>query len=435
MEKTGMIAALMCLGVFAQAATVEDKFKRPDTPASSDFSVAVGSGWESGNGTLISARIADGMVAVANSKTKNPARFTMVNARALTANEVGKGSFSMSGVVQMNYPKPQAWAGLVINWKDPENYYQFRYNGVGTVQLARCVNGKVVAAPILSLKNAFVPVSDRPYELRVSSSKPGVFDVAVRDTMTGMFVFSKNGVIDPDVVLINGLGGFYSNNEKTRFDNFSLTFESAANWAKAERMEKFISEFELQDRQSPPPENAILCIGSSSMRHWNENIATDLSPLTVIPRGFGGSTINDVIYYFDRVVLPYKPRAILLYEGDNDLAHWNTAETVVTRFKDFFAMVNEQLPGTRMYVISVKPSILRQPLWPVIQELNGLLEEECSRNDLLTFIDASTALLGADGKAQEKLLLKDKIHMNAEGYKVWTRVIQPVLLEREGSFE
>src|SRR5690606_29530466 len=129
------------------------------------------------------------------------------------------------------------------------------------------------------------------------------------------------------------------------------------------RFEKAILAFEEQDQKLPPPEEAILCIGSSSMRGWHGKITEDLSPLTVIPRGFGGSNMNDVLHYMDRVVLPYKPRAILLYEGDNDMAHGISPEAFLKVFQTFVARLHSELPETRVYVLSVKPSIARWEIW------------------------------------------------------------------------
>ena len=87
-----------------------------------------------------------------------------------------------------------------------------------------------------------------------------------------------------------------------------------------ERFEKAVQAFEAKDKKDPPPASAIVCTGSSSMVGWHKTIRNDLAPLTVIPRGFGGSTMNDVLYYAERVAIPYRPRAILVYEGDNDIA-------------------------------------------------------------------------------------------------------------------
>lgn len=209
----------------------------------------------------------------------------------------------------------------------------------------------------------------------------------------------------------------------------------AAGWPDPARFEASITAFEKQDAQSMPPEGAILCIGSSSMRMWGPNIQQDLAPLTVIPRGFGGSVINDVVYFADRAVFPYKPRAILLYEGDNDTNAGIPPAEIAARFGDFFQLVHSKLPDTRIYVISIKPSVAREKLWPKMQEANALLAELCAKDDKLTFIDASTALLNADGTPRGDVLREDRLHMTADGYKIWTDVIRPVLMAGEAQYE
>lgn len=209
----------------------------------------------------------------------------------------------------------------------------------------------------------------------------------------------------------------------------------AQSWPGTERWEETISGFELRDKNSPPPPGAILCIGSSSMANWNNTIARDLAPLTVIPRGFGGSTINDVITYSDRVVFPYKPHAILLYEGDNDITAGLSPAVVAERFRDFFSSVHQKLPKTRIYVISVKPSIARKHLWAKMKELNRLLELECSENGLLTYIDGVSPLLDQNGELRSEVFCDDQLHLNREGYALWAAKILPVLMEKEGPVE
>ncbi len=213
------------------------------------------------------------------------------------------------------------------------------------------------------------------------------------------------------------------------------TSACAAEWPDPARFEQVIVAFEQQDRQTPPPEGAVLCIGSSSMRLWRNTIANDLAPLTVIPRGFGGSTIHDVIHFFDRVVLPYKPRAILLYEGDNDTKAGIPPAELAASFGDFFQLVHESLPETRIYVISIKPSIARQNLWPQALEANALLAALCAADKRLTFIDASSALLNEDGTPRGDVLRADKLHMTDAGYRIWTAAIHPVLLATEAICE
>ncbi|RMD78743.1 MAG: hypothetical protein D6820_09415 [Lentisphaerae bacterium] len=211
--------------------------------------------------------------------------------------------------------------------------------------------------------------------------------------------------------------------------------KKAAGYPSPERYRKAIEAFLAADKKNPPPPNAVLCIGSSSMRKWHASIRRDLAPLTVIPRGFGGSNMNDVLYFSDQIVLPYKPRAILLYEGDNDTAQRIPVSVIVSTYRKFIDKVHSQLPNCRIYVMAVKPSISRWRLWPAMQKLNGELEKLCSQDERLCFIDAATPLLGADGKPVAAYYLKDKLHMTRQGYEVWKKVVGQILIPREKPFE
>lgn len=204
-----------------------------------------------------------------------------------------------------------------------------------------------------------------------------------------------------------------------------------AGYPKPERFEKHIKKFEEQDQKKPQPEGAIVCVGSSSMRGWHWSIKKDLAPLTLIPRGFGGSNMNDVLFFMDRIVTNYKPRAILLYEGDNDMAAKNTPEEFLAKFNEFVTKVHKVLPETRIYVLAVKPSISRWKIWPQMKKSNELLKAACDKNDLLTFIDIATPMLGEDGKPKPEIFKKDNLHMNRAGYDIWTNAVKPVLHEKE----
>ena len=204
----------------------------------------------------------------------------------------------------------------------------------------------------------------------------------------------------------------------------------------AQRWEEPISAFEAQDQANFPPTGAIVFNGSSSIYFWHEHLAEDMAPLTVIPRGFGGSTLLDALYYLDRIVLPYQPRAIVLYEGDNDIGRFKITPL---RLRELFAgyvnKVRERLPETRIYLLAIKPSVARWADWPAMQEANRLLEELCAADPLLTYIDVATPLLGVDGMPDASLFVEDRLHLNRAGYELWQTIVRPVLLEHELAFE
>ncbi|MFH2051477.1 MAG: SGNH/GDSL hydrolase family protein [bacterium] len=203
--------------------------------------------------------------------------------------------------------------------------------------------------------------------------------------------------------------------------------EEATFYPDPTRFEGDVAAFEAEDALAFPPSGAWLYIGSSSMRMWHETIAKDLAPLVVIPRGFGGSTMLDVLYFAGRIVLPYRPSDILLYEGDNDIDFGVPPEQVSDVFGAFVLRVRGALPETRIHLLSIKPSIARWDKWPAMEKANALMAAQCAADSLLQFIDVATPMLGPDGKPRPELFLEDGLHMNAAGYAVWTGVVREAL--------
>ena len=190
--------------------------------------------------------------------------------------------------------------------------------------------------------------------------------------------------------------------------------------------EQAIKAFEESDKTNRPPKNAILFIGSSSIRLW-KTVAQDFSEYKVINRGFGGSQIADSVRYTERIVLPYKPKAIVFYAGDNDLAAGKTPGQVFDDFKRFVYKVHWAQPKVKIYFVSVKPSPSRWKNNPQVLEVNRLIKEYCTHEKNLRYIDVYTAMIGADGLPRQELFAKDNLHMNEKGYALWTSLIKPNL--------
>lgn len=223
---------------------------------------------------------------------------------------------------------------------------------------------------------------------------------------------------------------------------FTLTAAAAQNKANETpqypdptRFEDAIKAFEAEDVKNMPPAGAIVGAGSSSMRMWHGTIREDLAPLTIITRGFGGSNMNDLLYYADRIVIKYKPRAVMIYEGDNDTAAGMPPVVIRDTFRKFVAKVHDKLPGTRIYVLAIKPSVSRKAIWPVVQEANELLRAECEKNNLLTYLDIATPMLDKNGEVRTDIFIDDNLHMNRTGYEIWTQTIRPILTKTELEFE
>jgi lysophospholipase L1-like esterase len=192
-------------------------------------------------------------------------------------------------------------------------------------------------------------------------------------------------------------------------------------------IDRYESEILALEAQPFPEPNGIVVTGSSTIRKWG-TIKADLAPLPIIPRGFGGSTTEELKHYLARIVFPYAPRAVVIYSGDNDLAEGRTVEQILATTNEITGLIRAQLPDAKVYVIGIKPSISRWNLWPTAVRANQLLQALCEKDSQLTYIDAGKGLLGSDGKPKSKYYAEDLLHFSPEGYKVWTAAIKPVLI-------
>ena len=200
----------------------------------------------------------------------------------------------------------------------------------------------------------------------------------------------------------------------------SQTNAGSAKWEAA------IAAFESADKTNPPPRDAVLFVGSSSIRLW-KTLAQDFPEWKVINRGFGGSEIADSIAFADRIVLPYRPKTIVLYAGDNDIAGGKSPEQVFADFKAFVQRTRPALPKTKIAFISIKPSPARWRLAEKIQAANQMIRNFCGQNDNLIYMDVFNPMLGADGRPRAELFVEDQLHMNPKGYALWSGIIRPCL--------
>jgi lysophospholipase L1-like esterase len=192
------------------------------------------------------------------------------------------------------------------------------------------------------------------------------------------------------------------------------------------KWEKDIAKFEQADQQNPPPKDAVLFVGSSSIRMWH-TLAKDFPGVAVINRGFGGSQIPDSTEYAERIIWPYQPRQIVFYAGDNDIAAKASPQKVLEDYKAFVAKVREKLPETPIIFLSIKPSVARASMLPAQQEANALVRDYIATDKTQTYVDVATSLLGADGQPNPALFVEDGIHMKPEGYALWTKILTPLL--------
>jgi len=193
----------------------------------------------------------------------------------------------------------------------------------------------------------------------------------------------------------------------------------------AAKYEKDILAFEKKDKESPPPQGGTLFVGSSTFTKWKE-LEKDFRALKAINRGFGGSMLSDLAYYADRIILPYKPRTVVLYGGDNDITR-KSPDQVLADYKGLVEKIRKALPETKIYFISIKPSPKRAALWDKASAANQLIKDYAAKTPGLGYIDTVPVMMGADGKPKPELFLEDTLHMNRAGYELWIPVIRAAL--------
>ena len=204
-----------------------------------------------------------------------------------------------------------------------------------------------------------------------------------------------------------------------------LFFAPFLGQAETDRWEPAIAAFEKSNKKLMSKPGGIVFYGSSSVRRWD--LKKSFPSKDLVNRGFGGSTMADAIKHVDRAVLPLKPRLILLYEGDHDIAKGMAPAMVVHDYKRFVAKVHAALPETKIAFISIKPSLSRAHLMAQVRGANLGIRELTEQDDRLSYIDVDTPSLGPNGVPIRDLFVDDLLHLTPKGYAIWTRVIGPYL--------
>ncbi len=192
-----------------------------------------------------------------------------------------------------------------------------------------------------------------------------------------------------------------------------------------------IQQFKKQDSISSPPKNAILFVGSSSFTKW-QDVQSYFPGYTIINRGFGGSSLPDVIRYAKDIIIPYHPKQVLMYCGDNDLASSDTVtpQMVAHRFKTLFHIIRNKLPKANIAYVSIKPSPSRRHLMTKMKQANLVIKSFLQKQKNTSFIDIYQPMLLPDGKPIPDIFIEDSLHMNEKGYAIWKKAIQPHLIKK-----
>jgi len=209
---------------------------------------------------------------------------------------------------------------------------------------------------------------------------------------------------------------------------FCLGWMLVAAQTPAPPFHKEIDAFKRKDSIEMPPKKIILLVGSSSFTKWVD-VQAYFPGYPILNRGFGGSSLPDVIRYADEIIYPYHPKQIIIYGGENDIASSDTvtAQLVLKRFKKLFGMIRANLGKVPVAFISIKPSPSRWKFEPVIVETNRLIKQFLRKKSKTKFINVHDAMLNADGSVKEEIFISDKLHMNAKGYAIWQTIMKRFL--------
>lgn len=192
------------------------------------------------------------------------------------------------------------------------------------------------------------------------------------------------------------------------------------------RFEHQVQTYEAADKAAPPPKGAILLIGDSQFYRW-KTLHEDLPGYSIINRGIDSFQGSDILHFFDRLVLPYQPRLIVLHVGGNDVHNGKTPERVLADFKTFVAKVRATQPQIPIAFSSITPGPGRWDEADRRKQTNQLLKDYIATQKNLHFIDLWEAMLTQDGQPREDLWVADRIHPNQAGYLVRVKIMRPLL--------
>jgi hypothetical protein len=181
------------------------------------------------------------------------------------------------------------------------------------------------------------------------------------------------------------------------------------------RFESTIEQYIKQDSTQAPRKGAILFVGSSIFRKWT-HLTEQMAPLPVFNRAFGGSRTAEVLYYMDKIVLPYKPAIIVYYCGSNDINAGEFSERVRTR-----------LPQTHILYVSINRAPQKKDRWDLVDSTNALVREYCAAAPRHIFIDVNPVLFDAEGRPRLEMYVSDQLHLTDKAYEEFTAVIKPVV--------
>ena len=179
---------------------------------------------------------------------------------------------------------------------------------------------------------------------------------------------------------------------------------------------------------NPAPTGGVVFVGSSSIRLW-KTLASDMQPMPVLNRGFGGSRLFDSIYYSDELISKHEPSLVVLFSGTNDISGSKpkSAQQVCSLFRQLVQRLRWQDHKLTICNIAITPTMARKEHIAIVREANRLIRMECEADPLLEFVDPTVDLVDANGRPDLRFFRRDQLHLNKRGYAVWTRHLRPLV--------
>jgi len=186
-----------------------------------------------------------------------------------------------------------------------------------------------------------------------------------------------------------------------------------------------IEKFTDLSRTEQYADDAVIFAGSSSIKLW-KTLADDMKPYNVIHRGYGGSRLSDFAVYAEKIFDPLPGRALVLFIANDITGRGKdkSPEEVKKLFLNVVKSFHKSHPGAPVFWIAITPTSSRWKVWPEIKKTNELILELSKKKKNIHFITTDHAFLNEKGMPRDELFLDDKLHLNREGYKIWTEIIK-----------
>lgn len=195
-------------------------------------------------------------------------------------------------------------------------------------------------------------------------------------------------------------------------------------------LERFKGDVETYRRNGgdkPLPAGSTMFVGSSTFTLWTD-LEKDMSFCRAVNRGFGGSTIPEIIHFCDSYITPARPARIVFYAGTNDLGElMHSGADVAADFERFVRHIEQKLPGTEIYFVSLSVAPCRLHLEKEYREGNRLIADFCSRTAHLHYVDVTGVMRDSAGALRRDLFQADQLHMTRAGYDLWIPILTAAL--------